>query len=83
MRDHRVVVGVGVFLDVEVLLDSPPGVGEEGPLGADRRAELLQRVVLIGGDGDYLGVGHRDLRLECRQVEMLLVFFPAAVAARA
>jgi hypothetical protein len=39
-------------------------------------------VVLIGGDRDYLGVGHRDLRLGCRQVEMLLVFFPAVVAAR-
>ena len=43
VRDHRVVLGVGVLLDVEVLLDDAPRVGEERPLGADRRAELLER----------------------------------------
>ena len=43
VRDHRVVLGVGVLLDVEVPLDDAPGVGEERPLGADRRAELLER----------------------------------------
>ena len=41
VRDHRVVLGVGVLLDAEVLLDYPPGVGQEGPLGAYRAAELL------------------------------------------
>src|SRR5215218_8299221 len=39
VRDHRVVLGVGVLLDVEVLLDDPPRVGEERPLRADRGAE--------------------------------------------
>jgi hypothetical protein len=63
VRDHRVVLGVGVLGDVEVLLDRPPGIGQEGPRGADRCAELLQRVVLVGGDRDDLGVGHRDLRV--------------------
>jgi hypothetical protein len=29
VRDHRVVLGVGVLLDVEVLLDHPLGIGEE------------------------------------------------------
>src|SRR5829696_9972368 len=33
VRDHRVVVGVGVLLDVEVLLDDALRVGEERPLG--------------------------------------------------
>ena len=82
VRDHRVVLGVGVLLDVEVLLDRPSGVGEEGPLGADRRAELLQRVVLVGRDRDDLRVGHGDLRLERRQLEVLLVLLRAVVAAR-
>ena len=42
VRNHRVVLGVGVLLDVEVLLHRSVGVGEEGPLGADGRAELLE-----------------------------------------
>ena len=50
-------------------------------MGADGRAELLQRVVLVGGDGGHLGVGHRDLRLERRQLEVLLVLLRAVVAA--
>ncbi len=33
--DHRVVLRVGVFLDAEVLLNRPSGIGEEGPLGAN------------------------------------------------
>ena len=76
------MVGVGVLLDVEVLLDRSPGVGEERPLGADRRAELLQLVVLVGRDRDDLRVGHGDLRLERRQLEVLLVLLRAVVAAR-
>src|SRR5277367_2305879 len=37
---HRVVKGIGVLLDVEVLLNLAPSVGQEGPVGADGRAEL-------------------------------------------
>ena len=39
---------VGVLRDVEVSLDGAIWVGEEGPLGADRRAELLARVMIVG-----------------------------------
>jgi hypothetical protein len=81
VRDHRVVVRVGVLLDVEVLLDDPSGVGEEGPPGADRVAELLQRVVHIGGDRDDLRVGDSDLGLERGQLQVLLVLLRAVVAA--
>src|ERR1700735_2046699 len=34
VRDHGVVLGVGVLGDVQVLLDGPAGIGQEGPLGA-------------------------------------------------
>jgi hypothetical protein len=44
--------------------------------------ELLQGVMIVGGDRGDLGVGHRDLRVVSRQLEMLLVLFGAVVAAR-
>ena len=75
------MLGVGVLLDVQVLLDGASGVGQERPLGTDRRAELLQRVVLVGRDRDDPGVGHRDLRLERRQLQVLLVLLRAVVTA--
>ena len=41
VRDHRVVLGIGVLLDVEVLLNLPGGVGEESPLRANGSTEFL------------------------------------------
>src|SRR5215213_10603095 len=64
VRDHRVVLGVGVLLDVEILLDDALRVGEERPLRADRGAELLEFVMGVGGDRGDLGVGHGELRIE-------------------
>ena len=69
-------------MDAEVLLDGPAGIGQEGPLGADRRPELLQGVMVVGGDGGDLGVGHPELRVVSRELEVLLVLFRAVVAAR-
>ena len=74
--------GVGVLLDVEVLLDDALRVGEEGPLGADRRAELLARVMGVGRDGGDLRVGHRDLGVVRGELEVLLVLLGAVVPAR-
>jgi hypothetical protein len=82
VRDHRVVLRIGVLLDVQVLLHPAARIGEECPLRADRRAELLELVVVVGRDGDHLGVGHRDLRVERRELEVLLVLFRSEVAAR-
>ena len=81
VRDHRVVVRIGVLGDVEVLLDCSAGVGQERPRGADRRAELLQRVVLVGGDRDDLGIGHRDLRVVGGQLQVLLMLLRTVVTA--
>ena len=67
--------GVGVFGDVEVLLDDPPGVGQEGPLGADGGVQLQQGVVVVGGDRDDLGVGYRDLRVVGGQFPVLPVLW--------
>ena len=76
------MLGVGVLLNVEVLLDRALWVGEEGPLGADRRAELLDRVVVVRRDRGDLRVGDRDLRVERGELQVLLVLLRAVVAAR-
>jgi hypothetical protein len=35
MRNHRIVVGIGVFGNIEILLNDSSGVGEERPVSAD------------------------------------------------
>src|SRR5580692_506663 len=35
MRDHRIILGVGVLLDVEVFLNGSVGVRKECPLGSN------------------------------------------------
>src|SRR5271154_4305441 len=74
MRNHRIMLRVGILRDVEVLLNRSVGVGEEGPLGAHRRTELLESMVVVGGDRDNLGVCYSDLRIKRCEVQMLLVF---------
>src|SRR5215211_2756905 len=82
VRDHRVVLGVGVLLDVEVLLDDPLRVGEEWPLRSDRRPELLGRVMRVGGDRGQPGIGHGDLGIDVGELEVLLMLLRTVVAAR-
>jgi hypothetical protein len=48
----------------------------------DRRAELLELVMLVGRDRRDLGVRHRDLGVERGELEVLLVLLRAVVAAR-
>jgi hypothetical protein len=79
--DHRVVHRVGVLLDVQIVLHRPVRVGQEGPPGADRRAKLQQRAVVVGGDRDDLRVRHRELLLERGQIEVLLMLLRAVMAA--
>ena len=55
---------VGVFLNVEVLLNGALWVGEERPRGANGRAEFLNRMVIVGRDRGELGVRDPDLRAE-------------------
>ena len=71
MRDHRVVVWIGVFLDVEIFLDYSAGIREERPLRADRRTEFLQRVVIVSSDRCDLRVCHGNLGIERSQFQML------------
>ena len=81
IRNHRIVLGIGVLLDVEIFLHRSLRIGQERPLGPDGRTELLQGVMVVGGDGDDLSVGHSDLRIVRGEFQMLLVFLRTVMAA--
>jgi len=74
-------VGVGVLLDVQVLLDVAAGIGQERPLRAHLIAELVGLQDVVGGDRDDLGVHHGDLRVVRGQLQVLLVILGAEAAA--
>jgi hypothetical protein len=82
MRDHWVVLGVGVFLDCEFLSNSSLDVGKEDPLGTDRCTKFLKRMVVVCCDRDQLSVCHRDLWVEGGEFQVLLVFLRATMPAR-
>src|SRR5438105_10115177 len=42
VRDHRVVLRIGVFSDIEVPLDLAPRVSEKGPVSTDAAPELVE-----------------------------------------
>jgi hypothetical protein len=42
IRNHGVVVRIGVLLDLQILLDLSSGIGEKGPGSADSTPKLVQ-----------------------------------------
>ena len=65
--NHR-IVGVGVFLDVEVLLHRSLGVTEKRPQRAEGIAELVQVERGVRADDDEPRVGNPELRIPVRQI---------------
>src|ERR1041384_3467200 len=61
VRDHRIVMRVGVCRDVEILLQLAPGVREKRPVRADAGAELVRLEQVVGRDGHETAVA--DLHL--------------------
>jgi hypothetical protein len=56
MRDHRIVLGVRVLGDVEILLDLSRRIGQKGPMSADAGAVLVRQKKIVGTNGDEPGV---------------------------
>src|SRR6202521_1822203 len=52
MRDHRIVLGVRVLGDVEILLNFASRIGQKGPMSADAGAVLIRRKHVVGADSD-------------------------------
>ncbi len=82
MGNHRIVQRIGVFLDVQILLDDAARIGEKGPLGAQRIAELVGLHQLVGGDGHDPRVADLELRVEIDQVSQLPAILGAVMPPR-
>src|SRR6266849_7619987 len=67
MRDHRIVFGVGVLGDVEILLNLTSRIGQEGPMSADAGAVLIRRKHVVGTDSDQAGVTDFHLAVKLDQ----------------
>src|SRR6267378_5126599 len=61
MWDHRIVVGISVLGDIEVLLHHPPPVGKKRPVCANSRAKFVRLSDVVSADRDQPAVA--DLRL--------------------
>ena len=66
---------VGVFRDVEILLQFAPGVREKRPVGADACAELIRLEQVVGRDGHETAVADLHLAVELQQPLVLPPFF--------
>src|SRR5712692_7246329 len=67
VRDHRVVVRVGVLGDVEVLLHLATWIGKEGPVRADAGAELVRLGQAVSADGHQPAVPDLHLAMKLQE----------------
>ena len=82
VRDHRIVVGIGVLLDVEVLLHDATRVREEQPLCTQGVPPFVRLQEVRRRDGDDAGVRHRALRMHLDHQLVLLEVLGTVVPAR-
>src|SRR4029077_3633791 len=80
-RDHRIVMRIGVFRDVEILLQFAAGVRQKCPVGAHTCAKLTRLEPIIGRSRYETAVAHLHLAMELQEPLVLSPFFwtkPAA-----
>jgi hypothetical protein len=63
MGDHRIVVGIRVFGDVEIFLDYTPHVGKEGPMGADTAA-IFRLCDIVSADRNKPAIADLELAVQ-------------------
>src|SRR6202022_2187080 len=82
MRVHRIVLGVCVLGNVEVLLNLASRIGQKSPMSASAAAVVIRRKHVVGTDGDEAGV--TDLHLAVKLDQTLgLALIPRAVSSAA
>jgi hypothetical protein len=64
MGDHGIVDRIGIFGDVEVILDNSPRVGEERPVGTDSAAIFIRFGDIVGANRDEAAIGDLKLTME-------------------
>ena len=72
MGDHRVIVGIGILRDVEILLHDAILIVQERPMGPHPEAQIIDEDEVIGRDGDEPGEPDRDLVLKGGELAQLL-----------
>ena len=67
VRDHGIVSRVGVFGDVEILLNQTPDVGEKRPVRAHSAAIFIGLGDIVGTDRDKAAIANLHLTMEVNQ----------------
>jgi hypothetical protein len=67
MRDHGIVERIGVFGDVEVLLNFTRRVGEERPVCADSCAIFIRLRDIVGADREQPAIRNLEFTMELNQ----------------
>jgi hypothetical protein len=62
--DHRIVVRIRVFGDVEILLDDAPHVGKERPVGAETAAILIRLSNIVSADRNKPAIADLELAVQ-------------------
>jgi len=52
VRNHRVVVRIGIFNDVEVFLDDATRIGKKRPVGVDAAPKFIRLGNIVSADCD-------------------------------
>src|SRR5580698_109382 len=79
--NHRIMDRVGVFGDVEILLDASACIGEECPVSADTGAEFIGFGDGVGANGNEAAVAYLHLAVELDEQLCLAAIFRAKAAA--
>jgi hypothetical protein len=79
--DHRIVARVGVFGDVEVLLDGPPRVRQKGPVGPHSVAEFVRLGDVVGTDRGQPAIADLELTMQFNKPFVLAAVLGAKTSA--
>jgi hypothetical protein len=81
MGDHRIVVRVRIFGDVEIFLDRAPHVGKEGPVRPDAGAIFVRLSDVVRADRNKSAIADLELAMQLDESFGLPTVFGAVASA--